>query len=318
MDVRNFAGFKKKLAKESNKKETGTQKPVDEFLPREAEPSSAVPADAEAGGIQAAAAATKRKAMGKGVVPVGKKPKKGDAGKKAPLVLIVDEHSSSEPPVGVMTVPSNPPPAQLDEGGFPRENVQFSLVKGTTIMHGTVDPMEFLRGATPELDRAALSRLDDETLDSKILRSSLTACIALGKQVQRVEESRLQKAQQDETLTKLVHDNAAAVREMARLEETLRQERVEAKKADAGIGGSLLDVLTEVSSGLLHFDNSVALGNPVGGLSPVGFADGYVVVLHGLGLTTSSSRFGRCFVSGEGEGFLLDCSDLSTRAPNVG
>ncbi|CAH9114645.1 unnamed protein product [Cuscuta europaea] len=98
-------------------------------------------------------------------------------------------------------------------------------------MHGTVDPREFMKGATPELDRAFLSRLDDEALDSKILRSSLTACIALGEQARRVETLRLQKAQQDETLKKLVHDNAAAVRDMSRLEETLWQERAEAEKA---------------------------------------------------------------------------------------
>ncbi|CAH9111510.1 unnamed protein product [Cuscuta europaea] len=231
MDVRNFANLKKKLAKEPNKKETGTQKPVDEFFQRDEGPSSAIPAavgGAEAGGD--GIAATKRKAVGKTVVPAGKKLKKGDAGKKAPPVLIVDEHSSSEPSVVAATTPSKPLSVEV---GIPRENVQFSLVKGTAIMHGTVDPREFLKGATPELDRAFLSRLDDEALNSKILRSSLTACISLGEQVRRVEGLCLQKAQQDETLKKLVHDNAAAVREMARLEETLRQERVAAEKAKA-------------------------------------------------------------------------------------
>ncbi|CAH9118165.1 unnamed protein product, partial [Cuscuta europaea] len=133
MDVKNFVGFKKKSAKEPKKKEAGTQKPVDKFFPREVEPSSVVPVDA-------VVATAKRKAADKGVEPVGKKPKRGDAGKKAPPVLIVDEHSTSEPPVVVATAPSNPPPTQMGELGLPREDIQFSLIKGTVIVHGTVDP----------------------------------------------------------------------------------------------------------------------------------------------------------------------------------
>ncbi|CAH9083382.1 unnamed protein product [Cuscuta europaea] len=123
----------------------------------------------------------------------------------------------------------------MGEVALPRENIQFSLIKGTAIVHGTVDPKEFLRGATPSLDKAALSRLEDDTLDSKILRASLTACIGLGEQICRVEELRLQKAEQDETLKRLVKDNAAAVRDMARLEETLRQteQKLEAARVEA-------------------------------------------------------------------------------------
>ncbi|CAH9095690.1 unnamed protein product [Cuscuta europaea] len=106
-------------------------------------------------------------------------------------------------------------------------------------MHGTVDPNEFLRGATPSLDKAALSRLEDDALDSKILRASLTTCIGLGEQIRRVEELRLQKAEQDETLKRLVKDNAAAVRDMAKLEETLQQteQKVEAARVEARAEG---------------------------------------------------------------------------------
>ncbi|CAH9114474.1 unnamed protein product [Cuscuta europaea] len=118
---------------------------------------------------------------------------------------------------------SNPLSEQMGEGALPRENVQFSIIKGTAIMHGTVDPKEFLIGATPQLDKAALSRYEDDALESKILRASLTACIGLGEQIRRVENLRLQKVQSDETLKKLVMENAAVVRQMARLEETLRQ-----------------------------------------------------------------------------------------------
>ncbi|CAH9114647.1 unnamed protein product [Cuscuta europaea] len=109
MDVRNFVGLKKKLAKELKKKETGTQNPVDEFFQRDEGPSSAVAAaigGAEAGGDQVAAA--KRKAAGKAVVPRGKKLKKGGAEKKATPVVAVDEHSSSEPRLRRRRPPPSP------------------------------------------------------------------------------------------------------------------------------------------------------------------------------------------------------------------
>ncbi|CAH9070413.1 unnamed protein product [Cuscuta europaea] len=177
--------------------------------------------------------------QGKDVAPVGKKSKKGDAGRKDPLVLIIDGQSASDPPVMVVMAPAHPPSAQQGEGDLSREDIQFSLIKGTAIVHGTVDPKEFLRGATPSLDKASLSRLEDDALDNKILRSSLTACIALSKQVRRAEQLRLQKAEQDETLRRLVHDNADAARQMARLEESPRQaeQKLEAAKVETRAEG---------------------------------------------------------------------------------
>ncbi|CAH9081152.1 unnamed protein product [Cuscuta europaea] len=124
-----------------------------------------------------------------------------------------------------------PPSGIGGEASLPREDIQFSLPKGAAITHGTVDPREFLGGATPALDRRALGKLDDEGLKSKILRSSLTACIALGEHARRFDEWRLQKAQQEESFKKLIHDNAEAMRQMAQLERDLQQARAEAEKA---------------------------------------------------------------------------------------
>ncbi|CAH9050551.1 unnamed protein product [Cuscuta europaea] len=221
MDINSFAALKKQKAKGQGKKEPGKQKPVSDFFKKGGEPL-AVPTDD-------AVAAAKRKAADKGVAPISKMLKKGDVEKKAPSVVIVEGHSSSEPPVISVT----PSQALVDEGGLPRESIQFSLLKGTAIVHGTVDPKEFLRGATPSLDKAALSRMDDEAIDNKILRSSLTTCIALGEQVRRLEEWRPRKAQEDEKLKKLIHDNADAVRQMAKLKEELRQAKAEAERATA-------------------------------------------------------------------------------------
>ncbi|CAH9070695.1 unnamed protein product [Cuscuta europaea] len=100
-------------------------------------------------------------------------------------------------------------------------------------MHDTVEPKGFLKGITSEMDRAALGTYDDDALQNKILRASLTACIALGEQARRFDEWRLQKAQQDESLKKLIHDNADAVRQMMNLEEELRQAKAEAERARA-------------------------------------------------------------------------------------
>ncbi|CAH9074896.1 unnamed protein product, partial [Cuscuta europaea] len=151
--------------------------------------------------------------------------------RRTPLVVIVDEHSTSQPQVLVDTIASSLPSAQRGEVGLLWEDIQFSLLKGAAITHGIVDHREFLSGATPLLDRKALSKLDDEALESKILWSSLTACIALGEHARRFDEWHLQKAQHNEAMKKLIHDNADAVRQMARLEEDPRQARDEAERA---------------------------------------------------------------------------------------
>ncbi|CAH9120823.1 unnamed protein product, partial [Cuscuta epithymum] len=103
MDVSNFAALKKKLAKEpKKKKETGVQKPVDDFfrkdgavqVPEGEGPSQAADTGAGAGGSKAE---QKRKNSGKGVMPPEKKKKKGAPEKTDASVVIVEEHSSSSP-----------------------------------------------------------------------------------------------------------------------------------------------------------------------------------------------------------------------------
>ncbi|CAH9075155.1 unnamed protein product [Cuscuta europaea] len=216
MDLNAFAALKKQKAKVPGQKEPSKQKPLGEFSKKGSEPSEE---------------AAKRKAADKAPIPEGKRQKKGDAGQKAPPVVVVDEHSTSEPCAQMMTTASHLPSGQGGEVSLPREDIRFSLPKGAAITHGTVDPREFLGGATPALDRKALGKLDDEALESKILRSSLTACIALGEHARRFNEWRLQKAQQDESMRKLIHDNVEAMRQMAQLEGDLQQARAAAEKA---------------------------------------------------------------------------------------
>ncbi|CAH9096962.1 unnamed protein product [Cuscuta europaea] len=73
------------------------------------------------------------------------------------------------------------------------------------------------------MDQAALSTYDDEALENKILRSSLTACVALWEHAQRLEQWRLRKAEQDWEMKELILKNSDAVKQMAPLEEDLRK-----------------------------------------------------------------------------------------------
>ncbi|CAH9147276.1 unnamed protein product, partial [Cuscuta epithymum] len=241
MDLKAFAKLQKQLAKESKKKKEegpSTQKAVDEFFKKpeasnnqEGErPSRIVDAGVVIEGSNAAE--LKRKNAEKGTKPPEKKKLKGDAGQKAPPVVIIEELSPSKPSGSL-------PLENFDEGAWPLETVQFPIKKGTAIIHGTLDPREFLRGATPPLDRSTLGRFDDEALEHKALQASVTASVAFGECVRRMEQMRLNKAQNEEALKKMIVTNTEAVRQMAELEETLRRtkEGVEQRLKDAEAKG---------------------------------------------------------------------------------
>ncbi|CAH9134279.1 unnamed protein product [Cuscuta epithymum] len=220
MDVSNFAALKKKLVKEpKKKKETGVQKSVDEFfrkdgavqVPEGEGPSQAVGTGAGAGGSQAE---PKRKHSGKGVMPPEKKKKKGGHEKKDAPLVVVEEHSSSSPSASALPPPGDPG----NSLAWPREDVRFSITKGTAIMHGTLSPREFLKGATPPTDKAVLSRAKDDALSAKVLQASVTAALGLGELLQRMEQYQAQKRQADEAL-------AESRRQLQEVQETLRLEK---------------------------------------------------------------------------------------------
>ncbi|CAH9077984.1 unnamed protein product, partial [Cuscuta epithymum] len=149
MDPKAFAKLSKQLAMEKKKDEgPPTQRIVDEFFKKpeavknhEGEgPSKA--ADEEGSKV----AELKRKNAGKGTKPPEKKQKKGAVEQKEAPIVIVEEHSSSEAP------------AQKVGVAWLTENINFSVKKKSAIMHGTLDPKEFLRGAIPLTDKSVLSR----------------------------------------------------------------------------------------------------------------------------------------------------------------
>ncbi|CAH9052107.1 unnamed protein product [Cuscuta europaea] len=62
----------------------------------------------------------------------------------------------------------------------------------------------------------------------------MLTCIALGEQARRLEEWRLRKAEQDAKMRELIRQNADVVRQMAMLEESLRQMTLRAEATDRG------------------------------------------------------------------------------------
>ncbi|CAH9070031.1 unnamed protein product [Cuscuta europaea] len=148
-------------------------------------------------------AASKRKAATKGSPPPAtKKPKKGDITDKEPPVMIVDEH----PAAGVdAEKPSGGTPAGAEE--LLPEVLQVSFPRGTSLASDAIDPGAILRGITPETDRAALGAYNDAALEDHILRSSLSACLALGEHARRLQEWRLHKAEQDAKMKECILKN---------------------------------------------------------------------------------------------------------------
>ncbi|CAH9078361.1 unnamed protein product [Cuscuta europaea] len=220
MNVRGLADLKKKKSSKVPKgTDAGVPKPASDFIKKPEGPSAVPSADA--------AAAAKRKAAGK--APEGKMPKAGDAGKKDPPVVIVDDCPASGMPVEMSVVEV---PRGVQEPSS--EVLMVSLPVGTAVMNCTADPRVLLRGMTPEIDRVALGADDDLALEDKILWSSLTTCIALGEQARRLEEWRLRKAEHDAKMRELICQNSDAIRQMAMLEESLRQMTLWAEAADRG------------------------------------------------------------------------------------
>ncbi|CAH9095187.1 unnamed protein product [Cuscuta epithymum] len=240
MDPKAFSKLSRQLAKDKKKKEERPPaQPQGDVLSKKQEtpegqgPSKGVViagAGSDAGGSKEGG--LKRKNAGKGVRPPEEKKLKGDIEPKDTPVVIIDD-----PPAGQSSATA--PPEDLVEGAWPLETVHFPIKKGTAIMHGTLDPREFLRGATPSVDRSTLSRFGDEALELKALQASATASLAFGELVRRAEQHRLEKAKSDEVTRKLIANNTEAIRQLAMLEEALRQaeQKLEGAKNEARAEG---------------------------------------------------------------------------------
>ncbi|CAH9074694.1 unnamed protein product [Cuscuta europaea] len=226
-----FAMKKKKeraQAQKKEKKEPSGQKPIDEVFPKEVVEPSVDAALATVVGGPKAEVATKKKKGDKGVEPPIKKQKVagGIVGMAAPLIVIDDQPSADSPTIDTPMAQTDLPPENL-----PREIIQLSLAPGASVLHGSAEPMSFLRGITSMMDKQALPTYDDDALESKALRSSLAACITLGEQARRREEWRRHKAELEKSVKELIHDKDASLREVCKLEDALRQAELKLKEA---------------------------------------------------------------------------------------
>ncbi|CAH9091965.1 unnamed protein product [Cuscuta europaea] len=131
MNVRGLADLKKKKSSKAPRAtDAGVPKPAGDFFKKPEGPSAAPYTDA--------ASSVKRKGACK--APDSKKPKTGDAGKKSPPVVIVDDCPAS----GVheeMTMAEVPGGAREPSS----EVLTVSLPVGTAVMNGTTDPRVLLR-----------------------------------------------------------------------------------------------------------------------------------------------------------------------------
>ncbi|CAH9101409.1 unnamed protein product [Cuscuta europaea] len=203
MNVKGLARFKNKPAKDPKGPDAGGQKPLGAPLKKP----------------EGDAAVAERKPSAKEPPQAPKKLKKGDAAKDDPPVVIVDD-----PPV----MPTAQVPGVVREPSL--EVLTLSLPAGTAVLNGTADPRALLKGITLDIDRAALGDDDDQALEDRILRSSLTTCVALGEQFRRLEEWRLLKAKQEAKMKELILRDSQATKLMAQLEEELRLARAESER----------------------------------------------------------------------------------------
>ncbi|CAH9081420.1 unnamed protein product, partial [Cuscuta europaea] len=196
---------KRKGKTQPKEKGPSGQKSVDALFPKVIEPSAGDAHAAVGTGGSKAEAAVKKKRSDKGVEPPTKKQKAavGAVEGAAPLIVI-DDAPGADGPLASVT------PEEA-----PREIRQLSFSPGASLMHGTAEPRAFLRGITSKMDREVFETYDDDALENRILRSSLTACIALEEQARRREERRLHEAAQDKKMEGLIRKNSEAVKHAA-------------------------------------------------------------------------------------------------------
>ncbi|CAH9066134.1 unnamed protein product [Cuscuta europaea] len=227
---------KRKGKTQSKEKGPSDQKPVDALFPKVIEPSAGDAHAAVGTRGSKAEAAVKKKRSDKGVEPPTKKQKAaGGAVEGAAPLIVIDDTPAADGPLSSVTPKAlvNPSPERSVSSLLPREIRQLSFAPGASLMHGTAEPRAFLRGITSKMDREVFETYDDDALENRILRSSLTACIALGEQARRREERRLHEAAQDKKMEGLIRKNSEAVKHAAQLEEALREAKAAAEKAKA-------------------------------------------------------------------------------------
>ncbi|CAH9074634.1 unnamed protein product [Cuscuta europaea] len=186
------------------------------------ESSQAAVAGAGAGGSKGVGA-MKKKNSGKGTEPPTKNLKAAASGKQpsTDIVVIVDEGHASAPI----------PQEHINQDFFDREKLEAIVPKGASVLEGSLNPSALMSQMLPSADRLALTRMDEDSLEAKILLSSASNFMGLCEYLRRVEQMKGAKG--------AAEGEAASLRKrLAEAEDSLRlatdsmEQRVQAARAE--------------------------------------------------------------------------------------
>ncbi|CAH9089383.1 unnamed protein product [Cuscuta europaea] len=82
------------------------------------------------------------------------------------------------------------PQEHVSQDFFRREKLEAILPRGPSILEGSLSPSALMRKVMPSTDRLALTRMDESTIEAKILLSSAFNFMGLCEYLRRVEQMR--------------------------------------------------------------------------------------------------------------------------------
>ncbi|CAH9056586.1 unnamed protein product [Cuscuta europaea] len=185
-------------------------------------PSQTAGAAAGAGGSKGVGP-VKKKIAGKGTEPPAKKPKT-TAPTKQPItdvVVIVDEGHAS----------ASTPQEQINQEFFGRERSEALVPKGASVLEGSLNPSALMSQMLPSADRLALARLDEGSLEAKVLLNAASTFMGLCEHLRRVDQMREAKgAAEGEAV--LLRKKLAEAEDSLRLATDDMEQRVQAARAE--------------------------------------------------------------------------------------
>ncbi|CAH9082769.1 unnamed protein product [Cuscuta europaea] len=119
----------------------------------------------------------------------------------------------------------------VNEDFFGREKLEAVVPRDSSVLEATLSPLVLMNQVMPSGDRVALTRLDNEALNSKILLNNASTLMGLCEQIRRVDQIMKDKAAVDEALRKSDKENASLRKKLAEAEASMgpRLEAAEAK-----------------------------------------------------------------------------------------
>ncbi|CAH9082991.1 unnamed protein product [Cuscuta europaea] len=186
------------------------------------ESSQAATAGAGAGGSKVAGP-LKKKNNGKGTEPPAKK-LKATAPAKQPttdVVVIVDEGHASAPT----------PQEHINQEFFEREKLEAIVPKGASVLEGSLNPSTLMSQMLPSADRLALARMDEGSLEAKILLNTASSFMGLCEHLRRVEQMKEAKGAAEGEAA-LLRKRLVEAEDSLRLATNSMEQRVQTARAE--------------------------------------------------------------------------------------